>query len=165
MFKLQIDEGPAAGTTVELVGTMIIGREGDVAVAGDTEMSRRHTRLRVEGSRVLVEDLGSTNGTYVGGERISSPVWLDSDTELKLGLSRMTVRVAAPVPAPDVLQATALRPVDRTVVRTAQPPAPRPGGPSAHGAPRATAGEGRQARWCRLPPPGGRWPRRRSGSG
>ncbi|MHB8693409.1 MAG: DHA2 family efflux MFS transporter permease subunit [Solirubrobacteraceae bacterium] len=127
MFKLQIDEGPAAGTTVELVGTMIIGREGaDVAVAGDTEMSRRHTSIRVEGSRVLVEDLGSTNGTYVAGQRISSPVWLDSDTELKLGLSRMTVLFAAPVPAGDQLQSTALRPVDRTVVRAGQPPAPRP---------------------------------------
>ena len=53
-------------------------------------------------------------------------MWLDSDTELKLGLSRMTVLFAGPVPAPDSVQATALRPVDRTVVRTARPPAPRP---------------------------------------
>ena len=64
MFTLHIHEGPAAGRTVELVGTMVIGREGaDIAVQADTEMSRRHARLRVEGSRVLVEDLGSTNGT------------------------------------------------------------------------------------------------------
>ena len=97
MFKLQINAGPAAGTTIELVGAMIIGREGaDIAVEGDTEMSRRHARLQVEGGRVLVEDLESTNGTYVGDRRITSPVWLDSDTELKLGLSRMTVRFAAP---------------------------------------------------------------------
>jgi EmrB/QacA subfamily drug resistance transporter len=143
MFKLQINEGPAAGTTIELVGAMIIGREGaDIAVEGDTEMSRRHARLRVDGRRVLVEDLGSTNGTYVGDRRITSPVWLDSDTELKLGLSRMTVRFAAPVPAPDLLQATALRPVDRTVVRTAQPPAPRPAvrPPAAPAQPPARAG-------------------------
>jgi len=88
LFKLQINAGPAAGTTIELVGAMTIGREGaDIAVEGDTEMSRRHARLRVEGGRVLVEDLGSTNGTYVGDRRITSPVWLDSDTELRLGLS------------------------------------------------------------------------------
>jgi EmrB/QacA subfamily drug resistance transporter len=131
MIRLQIHEGPAAGRTVELAGTMIIGREGaDVDVAGDTEMSRRHARLRVEGTRVLVEDLGSTNGTYVGGLRISGPVWLDADAELMLGLSRMTVRFAAAVPAGDVLQATALRPVDRTVVRRApRPAAPRPAVP------------------------------------
>jgi EmrB/QacA subfamily drug resistance transporter len=126
MCKLQINAGPAAGTTIELVGAMIIGREGaDIAVEGDTEMSRRHARLRVEGGRVLVEDLGSTNGTYVGDRRITSPVWLDSDTELKLGLSRMMVRFAAPIPAPDAIAPTVLRQAQRTVVRPARPPAPR----------------------------------------
>ncbi len=130
MFKLQINEGPAAGTTIELVGAMIIGREGaDIAVEGDTEMSRRHARLRVEGGRVLVEDLGSTNGTYVGDRRITSPVWLDSDTELTLGLSRMTVRFAAPILTPDASQPTALRQVESTVIRPARQPAPRPPAP------------------------------------
>ena len=109
---------------------MIIGREGaDIAVEGDTEMSRRHARLRVESGRVLVEDLGSTNGTYVGDRRITSPVWLDSDTELTLGLSRMTVRFAAPFRAPDASQPTALRQAESTVIRPARQPAPRPPAP------------------------------------
>jgi EmrB/QacA subfamily drug resistance transporter len=126
MFKLEINSGPAAGTTVELVGTAVIGRKGaDIAVEGDTEMSRRHTRLRVEGDRVLVEDLGSTNGTYVGDRRITSPVWLDSDTELTLGLSRMTVRFAAPGPAPDAIALTGPQ-VEGTVLRPARAPAARP---------------------------------------
>jgi EmrB/QacA subfamily drug resistance transporter len=161
MCKLQINAGPAAGTTIELVGAMIIGREGaDIAVEGDTEMSRRHALLRVEGGRVLVEDLGSTNGTYVGDRRITSPVWLDSDTELKLGLSRMTVRFAAPTVAPDSVEATALRPVDRTVLRPARPPAPRPpprpagrspGTPARPPAPAAGLGVGAGARsWWTL---------------
>jgi EmrB/QacA subfamily drug resistance transporter len=139
MFKLEINAGPAAGTTIELVGAMIIGRAGaDIAVEGDTEMSRRHARLRVEGGRVLVEDLGSTNGTYVGDRRITSPVWLDSDTELRLGLSRMTVRFAAPILAPDAVQPTALRQVERTVIRPARQPAPRPPAPRSP-APRSPA--------------------------
>src|ERR1700693_3799197 len=126
MFKLEIKSGPAAGTTIELVGAMIIGRKGaDIAVEGDTEMSRRHARLRVEGERVLVEDLGSTNGTYVGDRRITSPVWLDSDAELKLGLSRMTVRFATPVPAPDAIHPTALRQGEKTGLRPARRPVPR----------------------------------------
>jgi EmrB/QacA subfamily drug resistance transporter len=130
MLKLEINSGPAAGTTVELVGTTIIGRKGaDIAVEGDTEMSRRHARLRVQGGRLLVEDLGSTNGTYVGEERITSPVWLDSDTELKLGLSRMTVRFVVPIPAPEATQPTALHQVQRTVLRPARGPAPQPAGP------------------------------------
>src|SRR6202035_656763 len=116
MLKLEINSGPGAGRTIDLVGATIIGREGaDIAVEGDTEMSRRHACLRVEGGRVLVEDLGSTNGTYVGNQRITSPVWLDSDTELTLGLSRMTVRFAAPLPAPDAAAPTVLRGVDKTV--------------------------------------------------
>ncbi len=141
MCKLQISAGPATGTTIELVGAMIIGREdADITVAGDTEMSRRHARLRVEDGRVLVEDLGSTNGTFVGGRRITSPVWLDSDTELELGLSRMTVRFAAPIVEPDAGQLTALRPVDRTVIRSARPRAPRPPAPGQVGrSPRAPA--------------------------
>jgi EmrB/QacA subfamily drug resistance transporter len=130
MFKLEINSGPAAGTTIELVGTTIIGREGaDVAVEGDPEISRRHARVLVEGGRVLVEDLGSTNGTYVGERRITSPVWLDSDTELKLGLSRMTVRFAAPIPAPGAIQPTAPHQVQTTVLRPARGPAPPPPGP------------------------------------
>src|SRR5436305_15127547 len=116
MFKLEINSGPAAGRTIDLVGTTIIGREGaDLAVEGDTEMSRRHACLRVEGERVLVEDLGSTNGTYVGDQRITRPVWLDSDTELTLGLSRMTVRFVAPIPAPEAPAPAALAHVGRTV--------------------------------------------------
>jgi EmrB/QacA subfamily drug resistance transporter len=131
MLKLEITSGPAAGTTVDLAGAMIVGREGpDVAVEGDTEMSRRHACLRVEGGRVLVEDLGSTNGTYVGDRRITTPVWLDSDTELTLGLSRMTVRFAAPIPAPDAAQPTRLRQVDATVLRPARPTAPAPSSPA-----------------------------------
>lgn len=135
MLKLEINSGPGAGRTIDLVGATIIGREGaDIAVEGDTEMSRRHACLRVEGGRVLVEDLGSTNGTYVGEDRITSPVWLDSDTELTLGLSRMTVRFAAPVPPPDAAARTVLRGVDKTVLRPARtspsrPPAPKPPAP------------------------------------
>jgi EmrB/QacA subfamily drug resistance transporter len=134
MFKLEINSGPAVGTTIELGGVTIIGREGaDLAIEGDTEMSRRHACLRVEGQRVLVEDLGSTNGTYVGDQRITSPVWLDSDTELTLGLSRMTVRFAGPIPAPEAAQPTALRQIDKTVLRPARRPAPGPPEPGPPG--------------------------------
>jgi EmrB/QacA subfamily drug resistance transporter len=160
MFTLHIHEGPAAGRTVELVGTMVIGREGaDIDLQADTEMSRRHARLRVEGSRVLVEDLGSTNGTEVGAQRITGPVWLDADAELTLGLSRMTLRFPAPVPPGDSLQATALRPVDGTVVRPARPAAPRPAVRplAAPATPPRSGGAGAGGRELRLPGGGRYW--------
>ena len=163
MFKLQINAGPAAGTTIELVGAMIIGRKGaDIAVEGDTEMSRRHARLRVEGGRVLVEDLGSTNGTYVGDRRITSPVWLDSDTELTLGLVADDGAVRPPIAAPD---SGPRRPrcgqVERTVLRPARPPAPRP--PSRRPPPARRAGAragrpGARAAPARARGPGARRP-------
>jgi EmrB/QacA subfamily drug resistance transporter len=139
MFQLEINTGPAAGTTFDLVGEMIVGREGaDIALEGDTEMSRRHARLRVDGQRVLVEDLGSTNGTFVGGRRIGDAVWLDSGTELTLGLSRMTVRFQEPVLA-ESAPLTGIRPVETTVLRPAQPATPRPAArrPEAPARPRA----------------------------
>ena len=146
MFKLQINEGPAAGTTIELVGTMIIGREGaDIAVQGDTEMSRRHARLRVEGGRVLVEDLGSTNGTYVGDRRITEPgvAGLRHRAEAR-AQSRMTVRFAAPVLRPATFSP---RRCGRSRERSSgprdrqRPDRQRPDRPAVHpGRPRAGAG-------------------------
>ena len=64
----------------------IIGRaiECDVVIASKS-VSREHTRIRKEGRRWFVDDLGSTNGTYLNGERVTSSLsLLDGDT-LKVG--------------------------------------------------------------------------------
>jgi pSer/pThr/pTyr-binding forkhead associated (FHA) protein len=93
LFKLQINAGPAAGTTFELVGTMTIGREGaDIAVEGDTEMSRRHARLRVDGQRVLVEDLGSTNGTFLDRAKVVQPTPVATGTPIRIGKTVLELR-------------------------------------------------------------------------
>jgi DNA-binding response OmpR family regulator len=66
--------------------TATIGRavECDVVIASKS-VSREHTRLRREGRRWFVDDLGSTNGTYLNGERvINSMALLDGDS-LKVG--------------------------------------------------------------------------------
>ena len=44
-------------------------------------MSRRHARLTLAGAQVVLEDFGSKNGTFRGGDRLSAPVQLaDGDT-------------------------------------------------------------------------------------
>ncbi|MFW6135973.1 MAG: FHA domain-containing protein [Chloroflexota bacterium] len=63
-----------------------IGRavENDVVVTS-RRVSREHTRLRREGWRVILEDLGSTNGTFLNGERVLNPVQLRDEDRIRVG--------------------------------------------------------------------------------
>ncbi len=70
----------------------VIGRgtEADVIV-DDIGVSRRHAEVRVEGDRLVAADLGSTNGTFVDGERISTAEVVDG-SQIKIGRSTLVVR-------------------------------------------------------------------------
>src|SRR5699024_3298171 len=69
-----------------------IGRGGDAdIILEDTGVSRHHLELRTEPDATLVAtDLGSTNGTFVDGERIRTPVALQDRSLLKIGRTRRT---------------------------------------------------------------------------
>ena len=55
-------------------------RGGDASIMlTDTEISRSHARLSIKGSNVVVEDLGSTNGTFVNGQKVATRVLKDGD--------------------------------------------------------------------------------------
>lgn len=52
----------------------MIGRDSSNAVAiSDAEVSRRHARLTFQGGKYVIEDLGSTNGTFINGQRLAGP--------------------------------------------------------------------------------------------
>ncbi|WP_246572760.1 FhaA domain-containing protein [Kineosporia corallincola] len=70
----------------------VIGRgtEADVIV-DDIGVSRRHAEVRVEHGRLVAADLGSTNGTFVDGERISTAEVVDG-SQIKIGRSTLVVR-------------------------------------------------------------------------
>ncbi|GAB6900081.1 FhaA domain-containing protein [Kineosporia succinea] len=70
----------------------VIGRgtEADVIV-DDIGVSRRHAEVRVEHGRLVAADLGSTNGTYVDGERINTAEVVDG-SQIKIGRSTLVVR-------------------------------------------------------------------------
>jgi two-component system, cell cycle response regulator len=72
--------GANVGEMYEVKGTLIIGRgrEADVRVQGDG-VSRKHVRLRASLGKVVLEDLGSTNGTFVNGERVATRSLEDGD--------------------------------------------------------------------------------------
>lgn len=78
-------------------GENVVGRDDDVAVLFDSPtLSRRHCCIRVAGSHVTVEDLGSKNGTYVRDARIRSVVELADGDWLRVGSFVLTVRAGGP---------------------------------------------------------------------
>ena len=70
-----VTEGPLKGTTISLgQQSVLIGRNpGSTVVLEDDYASGRHARIYPENGEWFVEDLGSTNGTYMGNERLTTP--------------------------------------------------------------------------------------------
>ena len=104
----------------------VIGREGVEVVLADPEVSRRHAAIRQLDDSAAIEDLGSTNGTFVNGEKITGVVALSEGDEVKIGNTVLAVaavgsatKAAIAVPDPGT-QATTAREVP------APPPAPEP---------------------------------------
>jgi pSer/pThr/pTyr-binding forkhead associated (FHA) protein len=77
--------GPLAGRRVELGSELVIGRQDTDIVVEDPEVSRRHAVLRRSGDSVVIEDLNSTNGTFVNRERIRTPITVHPGDELRVG--------------------------------------------------------------------------------
>lgn len=95
---LEIVEGDDAGRQTQLEGSIEIGREASNGLAIDDEQaSRRHTRVTAEGDHALVEDLGSTNGTYLNGQPIEGQRTLRPGDRLRVGLTVFELRTAADV--------------------------------------------------------------------
>jgi predicted Zn finger-like uncharacterized protein len=68
--------------------SVVIGRgEGDIRL-DDAEVSRRHARLTVHGTRVVLHDLGSTNGTFLDERKISEAA-IENRAEFRVGATRM----------------------------------------------------------------------------
>jgi pSer/pThr/pTyr-binding forkhead associated (FHA) protein len=85
--SLVIHEGAGAGSEHPVDGELILGRDHGSAdlVIPDPGVSRRHARMVPDNGTLIVEDLGSSNGTYVNGHRISGPVAIDAGDEVQLG--------------------------------------------------------------------------------
>ena len=104
---LRIVRGVAEGATIPITGDFVVGR-GETGLGnlqGDPEISRRHALFRlIADGRIVVEDLGSTNGTFVNGQRISGRQVLSPGDTIQLG--HTTIRYEAEAPPAAVAQAT-----------------------------------------------------------
>ena len=97
MARLRVVSGPAAGRTVDIDEEVVIGREDTDLEIDDPELSRRHAVVRRFANRLQVEDLGSTNGTYVDGTRIAEPTLLGGGAQIKIGTTVLAVEGVLPV--------------------------------------------------------------------
>jgi len=86
-FRLTVRQGLTPGKVFELArDVIVIGRDlkADV-VLNDPEISRNHCRLTVQGNGYQVEDLESTNGTFVNNQKVTAPRLLQPGDLLGLG--------------------------------------------------------------------------------
>jgi pSer/pThr/pTyr-binding forkhead associated (FHA) protein len=82
-----ITEGPLAGTVVPLgTSAILIGRAADATIVLDDDfVSNEHTRLVPRDTHWIVEDLGSTNGTWIDKEKVITPTVLVPGAKLQIG--------------------------------------------------------------------------------
>lgn len=83
-------------------GGLTIGRttaQADLGLEWDKKVSRRHGRLYITNQKLYYEDLGSSNGSWMNGTRLASPVELVAGQVIILGDTRMSRSVEAPPPA------------------------------------------------------------------
>jgi pSer/pThr/pTyr-binding forkhead associated (FHA) protein len=87
-------EGANAGERAELdQAPILIGRGTDAAIRLDDDyVSTRHARIASSADQWFVEDLGSTNGTYVGTARITQPTTLTLGTQVRIGKTILELR-------------------------------------------------------------------------
>lgn len=85
--RLVVKTGPHPGETFDLLKEVVsIGREAqNDIVLKDSEISRNHARISRKGGAYVLEDLGSTNGTFVNKRRLTAPRALAAGDEIGLG--------------------------------------------------------------------------------
>jgi pSer/pThr/pTyr-binding forkhead associated (FHA) protein len=136
MARFEVVAGRAIGMSILLDDELLIGRHADGAgrLADDEEISRSHARISLDRSGFCaIEDLGSTNGTFVNGLRIAGPQTLSVGDTIELGGTTLVVR-ELPVPTTE-RSLKAVHPQPTVAPRGAPPSQETPAiaiGPSGH---------------------------------
>ena len=127
-FRLVMRSGPAVGKIFPLEKTeLFLGRDlNNDVVINDPEVSRRHARFFMQGNSFYLEDLGSTNGTFINGQRLASPYPLRVGEAITFG---ERINVVFEMDAPDqdsTMVASAVQPARAPENPFAVPPPPPP---------------------------------------
>jgi len=149
-YHFVMRSGPTVGKAYPLDAQEVsIGRDAVNTIAiNDAEISRRHARMELRGSAYVIQDLGSTNGTFVNGTRISGMQVLNPGDTVSFGegivlvyepvtdmnatilssKSPQTIKNPAPVPVPTPrpVPAATPRPIPAPTPMPISTPTPRP---------------------------------------
>jgi pSer/pThr/pTyr-binding forkhead associated (FHA) protein len=92
--SLTVTEGSLAGTTLSLMDSgVLLGRNPECTLVLDDDFaSGRHARIYRRDDGWFVEDLGSTNGTYLGASRLTEPMPLEVGSTLRIGKTIFELR-------------------------------------------------------------------------
>jgi hypothetical protein len=92
--SLAVTEGSLAGTTLSLMDSgVLLGRNPECTLVLDDDFaSGRHARIYRKEDGWFVEDLGSTNGTYLGAARLTEPMPLEVGSTLRIGKTIFELR-------------------------------------------------------------------------
>ncbi len=149
-FQLIMRSGPTPGASFILEGDQLtIGRDATNEITiNDAEISRRHARLTFQGGKYVLEDLGSTNGTFVNGQRLAGPRVLKAGEVVQFGEQIMLVFEVTTIDAGATMvspRASAAVPsVPRPAAPVPPPPAEYVGSVPASPAPVAVAAPARK---------------------
>jgi len=126
-YQLTMRSGPNPGTVYALDGDQIsIGRDSTNEIpVNDAEVSRRHARLTFQGGKYVLEDAGSTNGTFVNGQRLTGPRVLKSGEVISLGEQIVFVYESVDSDPGATMVSQRKAPAARPVASTPPPP-PQP---------------------------------------
>jgi pSer/pThr/pTyr-binding forkhead associated (FHA) protein len=110
MATLVVRQGAQAGMSFSITGNQVLlGREeGLDIILQDPESSRRHSRISWQGGQYVIEDLGSTNGTFVNGVQITTPQMLNPGDSIGIGQTALVFQMQggqAPLQSPPPQQA------------------------------------------------------------
>jgi hypothetical protein len=103
LFQLVVRSGPTPGKIFPIMKTeVIIGRDPNADIlVNDAEVSRNHAVIRFNAEGYVIEDLGSTNGTVVNGDRLAGPHVLKPGSIISLGEHISLLFEPQPVIDPD----------------------------------------------------------------
>ena len=92
--KVVVVDGPTSGDSAPLAdGPVLIGRGADAGIRLDDDyVSTRHARIGSSGDTFYVEDLGSTNGTYIGSQRITQATAIQLGSRVRVGKTTLELK-------------------------------------------------------------------------
>ena len=92
--QVVVVDGATAGDAVPLdEAPILVGRGADAAIRLDDDyVSTRHARIARSGDQWFIEDLGSTNGTYIGSQRLTQATAIQLGTQVRVGKTTLELK-------------------------------------------------------------------------